>query len=162
MYVFIVTAKLSKKRAVVIVLAIALLICTVIILAGRRDRASEHGDRPAAERRVQTEADLVSYLESLGWQVDPSPIEVREVLIPREFDHVFEAYNHMQREAGFDLAVYRGLPAVRYTFTITNYPGHYEGVVADLLIADGRIIVGDIQSIHLDGFIHALFPNREA
>ena len=150
---FIVTAKLNKKRAIVIVLAVALILTAIIVLAGRRDRDTT--DIPA-----ETTADIVAYLEALGWQVAPEPIEVQEILIPREFDTVYNAYNAMQLEAGFDLRDHRGRPATRYRWQVLNYPDQTEGVIADVLVSGGYIIGGDIQSINIDGFIHGLFPNR--
>jgi len=159
-FMFIVTAKLSKKKALLVIFAIALLLCSIILLAGRRDRAPEGG--PNAEgTQVETAGQARAYLENLGWQVSAEPIEGQEILIPREWGELYEAYNALQREAGFDLTDYKGRPAVRYTYEILNYPGQTEGVVADVLIADGRVIGGGIQSIHLDGFIHGLFPNRD-
>ena len=150
---FIITAKLSKKRAIAIVLALAVVITAIIILAGRHDRAP-------ATIQAQSTADIAAYLEGLGWQISPEPIEVQEILIPREFDAAYETYNAMQQEAGFDLARYKGRPAVRYSWQVLNYPGETEGVVADVLVSDKQIIGGDIRSVHLDGFIHGLFPNR--
>ena len=150
---FIFTAKLNKKKAIVIVLAIALILTAIIVLAGRRDRDTTY--IPA-----ETAADIVAYLENLGWQVAPEPIEVQEILIPREFDAVYEAYNVMQIEAGFDLRDHRGRPATRYRWQVLNYPGQTEGVIADVLVSGGYIIGGDIQSVTIDGFIHGLFPNR--
>jgi len=151
---FIVTTKLNRKKALIITLAIALLLCSIILLAGRRDRALEG-------TQVESAGGARAYLESLGWQVSTEPVEILEILIPREWNQVYEAYNAMQLEAGFDLTDYKGRPAVRYTYKVLNYPDQTEGVVADLLVADNRVIGGSIQSIHLDGFIHALFPNRD-
>ena len=157
---FIVTAKLDRKKALIIVAAIAVVLCSIILLAGRRDRVPEGGS-DAEGTQVETAVDARAYLERLGWQVAPEPIEVQEILIPKEWGQVYEAYNAMQLEAGFDLRDYKGRPALRYTYEVLNYPGQAEGVVADLLVAEGRIIGGSIQSIHLDGFIHGLFHNRD-
>ena len=157
---FIVTAKFSKKRALVIVLAIAVFLCAIIILAGRRDQYPD-GSLNTADTRIETAGDLVAFLENLGWQITPEPIEVQEILIPREWGHIYEAYNALQLEAGFDLSAYRGRPAVRHTYEVLNYPGQSEGVVADVLVANGRVIGGAIQSIYIDGFIHGLFPRQD-
>ena len=156
---FIVTAKLNRKKALAIVLALALVLCAIIILAGRRDRAAE-GTPGTLDAPIETAGDVVAFLENLGWEVVAEPIDIQEVLIPREFGPIYEAYNALQREAGFDLYDHRGRPAVRHTHEILNYPGQSEGVVADVLIADNRVIGGAIQSIHLDGFMHGLFPHR--
>jgi len=152
---FVFTTKLSKKKAILILIALAVILTAIILLAGRRDQQTQEGtDAPG--REVHTEGDIVAYLEHLGWQAARLPLEVQEIIIPREFDHVFEAYNHMQLQAGFDLSDYRGLPALRYSFQIENYPGQAEGVVADVLIVHNRIVGWDIQSVYLDGFIHGL------
>ena len=153
---FIVTAKLNRKKAIAVILAIALAITAIILLAGRRDQSPESPG--ATEIPVETAADIVTFLEYLGWQVSPEPIDIREVLIPREWGQVYEAYNALQLEAGFDLSNHRGRPAMRHTYEILNHPDQTEGVVADVLVANGQIIGGGIQSIHLDGFIHGLFP----
>ena len=153
---FIVTAKFSKKKALIVVFALALVLFSIIVFAGRRSQGEESNIIPVEEAQ-----DIINHLESLGWQVNPDPVEVQAVLLPREFSEVFEAYNEMQLALGFDLRNYKGMEAMRYTFAISNYPGHPEGVVADVLVAQNRIIGGDIQSLRLDGFIHGLVPNRQ-
>jgi len=150
---FIVTAKLNRKRALAIVLVIAVLIAGIIVLAGHRTQRSEG-------IQAETAGDIVAYLEAMGWQIAPEPIEVLEILIPKEFNGAYEAYNALQLEAGFDLTAYKGRPATRHTYKVLNYPDQPDGVVADVLVSDGRIIGGNIQSVYLDGFIHGLFPNR--
>jgi len=152
---FIVTTKFSKKKALLIVLIISLIIGTIILLAGRRDQEN-------ASLKVETEADILAHLETLGWEVAPEALEIQAVLIPREFSDIFEAYNDLQREAGFDLRNYRGREAIRYTYRILNHPDQTEGVIVDVLVAEGRIIGGDIQSIHQDGFMHSLIKRQGA
>jgi len=149
---FIVTTKLSKKRALIIIIALAVVLGAIVLLAGRRDQ--EH-----PERHVESPQDVVTFLEQLGWQVNPEPVEIQQVLIPREFSDVYLAYNDMQKSAGFDLTPYRGMDAVRHTFEILNYPDHAAGVVADVLVVDSTIIGGGIQSIRQGGFMHELRAN---
>ena len=150
---FIVTAKFSKKKALIIVLILALLLTAIILFAGRRDQTEQN-------ILIERPEDVVTFLESLGWQVDPTPLEMQEVVIPREFNEVFEQYNDMQIEHGFDLRDFKGMAAVRHTYQITNYPGQTEGVVADVLVSEGRVICGNIQSFTVDGFIHGLSENQ--
>ena len=152
---FILTAKLSKKKALAVVLILTALLLVVILLAGRRDR-SEEGTAPRVP--VDTAADIVAYLNGLGWEVSPEPIEVQEVLIPRTFNAAYAAYNELQTRAGFDLSNYSGQAATRYTYRILNYPGEPDDIVADILVSGGVIIGGNIQSIRLDGFMHELRP----
>lgn len=156
---FILTAKFSKKKAVAIVLALALVLCAIIFLAGRRDQNGE-GGLGAVPIPVERAEDIIEFLNSLGWQVSEEPIEIQEVLIPREFSAAYEAYNALQKKAGFDLTTYSGQDALRYTYRVLNYPGQQEDVVADVLVAKGNVIGGNIQSIRLDGFMHELRPRE--
>ena len=152
---FIVTTKLNKKKALLIVLAISLILGAVILIAGRRDREG-------AQLKVESETDILAHLETLGWDVAPEALEIQAVLIPREFSEIFETYNEMQKEAGFDLRDYKGREAVRYTYRVLNHPDQMEGVILDVLVSDGRIIGGDIQSIHQSGFMHGLIARQGA
>ena len=156
---FIVTAKFSKRKALCIVLALAIVIGAIIFFAGRNGSANE-GTLPEAQ--IETPEDVAAFLESLGWQVSQQPLEVQEILIPRSFSDVYLAYNELQIKAGFDLTAWHGMDAVRFTFAIENYPDHPTGIVADVLVADQKIIGGNIQATQLDGFMHELRANENA
>jgi len=158
-HMFIVTAKLSRKKAIAIALILALLLGAVILLAGRRDQSGQE-EPDTVHIPAETAQDIVAYLNGLGWQVSQEPVEVQEVLIPREFNEAYAAYNEIQKRAGFDLSNYSGQDAVRYTYQILNYPGQEEEIVADVLVSNGQIIGGNIQSIRLDGFMHELRPRE--
>jgi len=78
-----------------------------------------------------------------------------EVRIPQHFGEVYTAYNELQRQQGYDLSRLRGQTVTHYTYRIANHPqGKEQTVVANLLVADGRIVGGDISSLALDGFMH--------
>ena len=96
-----------------------------------------------------------AFLESLGWETSVEPVDVREVIIPEEWNSVFEEYNDLQKQQGFDLNKYRGKQATIYTYQILNYDGA-ENVVANLMVFDGRLIAGDVCSAELGGFMQGL------
>lgn len=150
---FIFTARFNpKKTAVFLILALALL--SVIVLAAVKLKGAETGAGPSLQ--ADSNEKRVEYLSSFGWQVDDQQVEEQQVLIPREFSQVYEAYNDIQLGQGFDLKNYAGLDATRYTYKVTNYPGGESNVYADLIVYSGRVIAGDIRSAALDGFIHGL------
>lgn len=97
----------------------------------------------------------VAFLESLGWETSVEPVDVREVIIPEEWNSVFEEYNDLQKQQGFDLDKYRGKQATIYTYQVLNYDGA-ENVVANLMVFDGRLIAGDVCSAELGGFMQGL------
>ena len=96
-----------------------------------------------------------AFLESLGWETSVEPVDVREVIIPEEWNSVFEEYNDLQKQRGFDLDKYRGKQATIYTYQILNYDGA-ENVVANLMVFDGKLIAGDVCSAELGGFMQGL------
>lgn len=111
--------------------------------------------RSKAEVKCATDEERVAYLEEAGWQVDPEPVGALEVVIPQEFDAVYESYAMMQERQGFHLDRYKGDTAQKFTYRVTNYPGGEE-VLANLLIYKNRVIAADLCSAQLGGFIQGL------
>ena len=87
---FIYTAKLNRKRAVLAVLILAAVLIAVILLAGSRDQS--RAEAAALSAVVRTNEERVAYLEGLGWQVEAEPLEVQQIVIPKKFTNVYENY----------------------------------------------------------------------
>jgi len=153
--VFIFSMKFDKKKAIAIILGIAVILCAIILLGGRRDTQ----ETSATTQRVNSHEDIEAYLESLGWKISDKPVDVQDILIPKEFSETYEEYNKLQKSQGFDLTEYCGIDAVRYTYEILNYPEGNGTIVADIIVAKDTIIAADIQSVKLDGFMHELREN---
>lgn len=145
---FVMTAKLNKKKITAILLALVLIIAVVAVAV------SAIGGKQGG--KIRDSNDAAAYLESLGWQVSPQPLEVQDIVIPRRFSGVYETYIELQRRQGFKLEEYGGMSATRYSFTVLNYPGGSEGMVADIVVYGGEIIAGDVQSTAIDGFMEGL------
>ncbi len=108
---------------------------------------------------VDSAEDGVAFLAQFGWEVEPSPVEQTTVTVPAQFDKIFTAYNEIQRAQGLDLSAYGGRTVQRYTYRVTNYPGYEGTVLANLLVARGRVIGGDICSAEQNGFLHGFQKN---
>ena len=104
--------------------------------------------------KIKTESDVIAFLSQFGWKVDATPIEIKTVTIPEEFDKVYSAYNEMQKEQGLNLAGHKGKDVERYTFSVTNYEGYDGTVYANVLVRRNRVIGGDICSADVTGFVH--------
>jgi len=150
---FVLTLKWNKKIAIMVVVAIAVLLCAIIISIANGDGQSNM----AVSQKVKTNEDRLKFLESLGWELDAAPIGEKTVIIPKEFSDVYETYNQLQLDQGYDLSEYRGLEAIIYTYNVTNYTGYDGNVVADLYVMNYEVIGGDIHSLAIDGFMHGLF-----
>ena len=101
---------------------------------------------------------IVEFLKDNGYST-AAPV-TKEITIPDEFSEVYENYNKLQKEQGFDLSQYKGKSAVCYTFPVIGYineKGEQEDYVrANVLVCDGKIIGGDISSTRLDGFMKGI------
>ncbi len=104
--------------------------------------------------KIKTAEDAVGFLSQFGWEVNASPVEVKTVTIPSEFDKVFSAYNELQKEQGLNLSKFKNKDVTRYTFAVTNYQGYEGTVYANVLVYRNRVIGGDICSADISGFVH--------
>ncbi len=110
---------------------------------------------------VTDNAGRIAFLSSFGWQVEEEPHEILEIVIPYEFDAVYEQYNQLQLSQGYDLTRWRGMTAKRYTYRITNYPNSTDEIYANLILCKEQIIAGDVSSVSLHGFMHGLAYERQ-
>ena len=100
---------------------------------------------------------ICDYIEGLGWQINTSPCEISHLTIPREFDAVYDTYNAIQKNSGFDLESFKGKNVVRYSYNVLNHE-HSDsgGVIVSVFICDGEIIAADICSTDSNGFMHGI------
>ena len=150
------TMKFDKKKAAFWVIMAALVIVGIILLLGAHDHgesAQRTGGR--ANAGVKTEKARVAYLEGCGWTVESPAMKEETVLIPKSFSSVFETYNSLQKQQGFDLSRYCGKEVKLYTYKVVG-SNLGENVVAMLYINNGSVIGGDVHSTALDGFMCGL------
>ena len=142
------TAKVDKKKIVLVLAAAAVLIASLIMLfGGSGDTAPTVALSPTGnDGRVQ-------FLKSFGWDVASSPVESGQVRIPQEGNEVFDRYNALQKSQGYDLSPYAGKTVMRYVYKIRNYPGATEPVYATLLVYKNKVIGGDITDTSAKGTI---------
>ena len=160
---FIVTAKLNKKKILAAVILALAVLCAAVILIRTVSGGSGSSGESGIHATVKSNSDRVAYLARFGWQVNEEPLETLEITIPREFPDVYEQYNKIQLEQGFDLGDYRGMKATRYTYRVLNYPSGGDDVVADLIVCGHSVIAGNIQSTAIDGFMHGLkWPENDS
>ena len=131
-----------KKKRDWLLLLVPVLAAALLLIGGRPEGAPGATD---GERR--------KFLESYGWEVGEAyPRE--PVRIPAVFDAVYEEYNALQLEQGFDLRKYAGKEVERAQYAVTNHPNYSNEIRANLLIFNGKIIGGDVCSVSFGGFMH--------
>lgn len=162
---FVVSVKASKKKLVIVLAAILVVLAGALffLLRNGSEEAKATGQTGEYSLTAADASQRIAFLQQFGWEVKETPIEQVDVLLPSSFNDTYEKYNEIQKEQGLDLLKYAGLTCQRYTYEVTNYPGKDSGVVANLLVLDGRVIGGDICSVELNGFLHGFVnPNDTA
>ena len=153
------TTRLSKRRAVLAVIAAGILLAAVIVLVSWLRDGSPADNLP----QVADNSQRITYLQSLGWEVEPEPLETLQFLLPDPLAEPYLTYNALQKEQGFDLSACCGKQVARYTYAVTNYPGRPDGVQLNLYVCQDLPVAGDVCCPGADGFQTTLeFPEQEA
>lgn len=101
--------------------------------------------------------DVIEFLKSNSIEVNGNEPLVEEIFIDASRKQVFEDYNKIQKEQGYDLTQYIGRKVSRYTFEVENSEGC--PLYAAVFVYNGKIIAADIHSASLDGFIRGVKNN---
>jgi len=153
----IVSAKVSKRK---VLLGLLAAVCVILLLAFFLGDSDAPTEQPALDAQPQQSLDAgsneerLAFLRSFGWEVSQDPTQTQEVRIPQNFNDVFTRYNQMQQEQGFDLSAYAGKIAKRYVYKITNDTGGSQDHYATLLVYRNKIIGGDVTSTAQGGAMH--------
>ena len=120
------TTKLNKKKLLALVIGAFVLVGAVILLWPHKEEGAPVSSMGSLEGAG-------NYLQSLGYELEKEPVRQEDITLPKEFDSVYEEYNNLQKECGFDLSPYKGKNLTLYTYRLTNYPGEPEAM-ADVLL----------------------------
>lgn len=155
LFVVSVSSKKFKKIGIVVV-AVMLVMGVVSIYSCFSYTKNSINKSTATNNVVEGTSGILDFISSFGWEVINEPDDVREVIIPVEFDDVYKNYNEIQISQGYDLEKYAGERVKKWSFTITNYPEYEECdyIKINILVFEGKVIGGDVCSVKLDGFMH--------
>ena len=127
--------KADKKKIIAAVLAAILLITGVIVGITRTAQSGE----PATPDSAVTEEPARRFLTEAGYH--PERMErQRQIMVPKSFNQTYEAYNALQRQAGFDLEPYQGKTADMLVYTLSGDSPAY----AVVLLCGGKVIGGHL------------------
>lgn len=152
------TARFSRKKAALAVIAMGAVMAALIILLGRMPAEKE----PVLPQ-LANNSQRVAYLQALGWEVETEPLETLQFLLPDTLSDPYLSYNELQKSQGFDLSSCCGKQVARFTYAVTNYPGRPEGVQLNLYVCEETPVAGDIFCAGANGFQKTLvYPETEA
>lgn len=151
-----------RRRDLLAVLAGVVLVVSGVIFWERTPAAAQVFLRRQAEVSCSGPTEAAAWLAAQGWETDPEPTGQMEVVVPSRFDQLYESYNDIQKAQGFDISRYKGETVTKYTFLVKNYPQEPEGVAANLLVYQGRLIAADLCSLELGGFLKGAAKEKRA
>ena len=138
---------ITRRRMALMSLALGLVIGSALLLAG-----CFGGDKETEVITAATNEERVAYLEALGWQVEPQPIETLDLQLPEKLEGEWDAYAKLQKGQELPFSQFAGQAVKRYTYTVTNYPDIPQGVQANLYLWGDQIIGGDVIFTGQGGF----------
>ena len=138
---------ITRRRMALMSLALGLVIGSALLLAG-----CFGGDKETEVITAATNEERVAYLEGLGWQVEPQPIETLDLQLPEKLEGEWDVYAKLQKGQGLPFSEFAGQAVKRYTYTVTNYPEIPQGVQANLYLWGDQIIGGDVIFTGQGGF----------
>ena len=149
--------KVFTKKHIIAAVTVVLIICFFLIGNKSSDSIS------VIKTKGIVTGDLRSrFLEDIGLTVEENDYDYKEIVIPENFDEVYNQYNGLQKQDGFDLKKYAGKTVDKFTYTVKRYPGYEnEKVYVNLLIYKGKVIGGDISTARVDGFMKNLYSSLE-
>jgi hypothetical protein len=102
---------------------------------------------------MASNSERIGFLNGQGWIVKPDPVREEAVKLPTEFNDTYNEYLKLQESQGFDLKKYAGENVTIYVYDILNFPDYPEGIQANMIIANDRLIGGEIRQDAANGFI---------
>ena len=138
---------ITRRRMALMSLSLGVVIGSALLLAG-----CFGGDKETEVITAATNEERVAYLEALGWQVEPQPIETLDLQLPEKLEGEWDAYAKLQKGQGLPFSEFAGQAVKRYTYTVTNYPEIPQGVQANLYLWGDQIIGGDVIFTGQGGF----------
>lgn len=156
---FLLSLKSLRGKLILLVAAVVAAVFVCAVLSSGSESEKEDSTTLNTVSIAATKADkLTDFITMLGYTVKDEPDSVQQIIIPEVFDEIYEQYNNLQKESGFDLTPYKGCQAKKWTFTVTDYPGYedMDCIKINLIVYGKRIIGGDICSVELDGFMTGL------
>lgn len=151
---FIKTIKV-KKPSVLGISMVVIVVCIISVLAVIAYRFTG-----STVYEMKSETQRQEFLSEMGWEVSDEYDECKVAIIPENFNEVYESYNKLQKNQGFDLSDYKGKSVEIYTYNVKNYPDCDSKVLCNLMVYEGQLIGGDVCSAQLDGFMQGLMKKK--
>lgn len=152
---FVISLK-SEKLKKYLIIAIACIFTTIGGIISVSTESTPAANIGGVNMRASTADERIAFFSQFGYEISEDPLEVKEIIVPAEFDETYEEYNAIQISQGLDLSKYKGKRVKMWSYAIKNYPGYEtaDGTIrGNILVYDGVVVGGDVSNIELNGFM---------
>ena len=165
MFVFSFKASTLKYIGVMSLCTVAIILTVSLVPSDSLSVGSDNriievsAERKAGDfKNIDTNEDRIAFLKSYGWETDGMLISEADVVIPHEFDSLYEEYNQLQKNEGLNLEKYKGKKVKMYIYKVNNAE---EDAYASILVYKNRVIGGDITAAMSGGSMYS-FSGKES
>ena len=151
----------AKRFALYGAAALVLLSATIggVYLVSKREAlpaSTQNGISLCADSDEERQA----FFSQFDLTVDPESEEVREVVIPDPLDDVYETYNALQKQQGFDLTKYCGKRVKSRSYAVVGAadPSIDGSWRVNLRVYRGKVSAADLAQPALNGTMRPLIP----
>lgn len=156
---FVISVKSSKLKSICIIAFVAVFVTIGALYFVSKENAKPAAKVGAVSLKAENAQERAAFFSQFGWEISEEPCEVKEVVIPNEFDEVYTKYNEIQKQQGLDLTEYKGARVKMWSYEIKNYPEHENSdtvIKGNILVFEGVVVACDISSTELNGFMKGL------
>lgn len=154
---FVISLKSEKLKKILVLCLVAVFAVIGGIVYVSKSDTTPVSNIGGIEMKASTAEERLLFFSQFGWEINEDPVEVKEVIIPEEFDETYSKYNELQKTQGLDLEPFKNVRVKMWCYEIRNYPGYEDKeniILGNILVYDGIVIGGDVSSTELDGFMH--------
>lgn len=151
--------RISKNSIVAVLIIAFMLLLLVLRLTAVSGSTTAYCEAVGKYSTViDSELSVEEFLKQFDIEIDKSTKQAVNIIIPSEFNQVYESYNALQQSQGLDLNDYKGKKATRYTYNVTNSTGNSD-LICNIIVCENKVIAGDLCTTALNGAMTALTDN---
>lgn len=120
----------------IVCLLMILTVCILMLRAAPPDTVEIEGEDVGL--KIGSDEEIEAMIQKCGYTVEGC-VSDDEITIPKTWNAVYIAYNDLQKKQGFDLRRYKGKPARKLVYALTDSDD-----LVTILVSDDRIIAADI------------------
>lgn len=117
---------------------ILLTVCLLMLRAAPPETVEVEGEEVGL--KISSDEDIEAFIARCGHTAEGC-VSDDEITVPKNWNDVYTSYNDLQKQQGFDLRRYKGKPARKLVYALTDSADQ-----VTVLIANDRIIAADICS----------------